>query len=279
MLFKDFIFNYKSSLVCLLKKKKYFTFLKRLVLLPYKYISSNLRDIFLNKNVDKLILKENKNNKSLNEILKYFDCDKSNLVHGYDKFYLRELEEFKDFKMNILEFGIHNGSSQAAFCKYFDKSNIFGVDKNPYYKKFYSKKIRSLYCDVSDRNSLKILKEYLKFEFDVIIDDASHIPEHQLKTFIEMFDLVKSKGIYVIEELDIFESFPEYYNKDFRVKTSEIRNFLHHFESLDTTKIEETIKNSEILNLIKKIEWVKINRGDYVINGKNVSEIAFIKKK
>tara|TARA_Y100000591_G_scaffold146848_1_gene126138 strand:- start:191 stop:1024 length:834 start_codon:yes stop_codon:yes gene_type:complete len=277
MLFKDFVFNYRSCLICVFKKKKYFIFLKRLVLLPYKYISSNLRDIFLNKNIDKIIL--NKNNKSLNEILKYFNCDKSNIVHGYDKFYLRELEKFKNFKMNILEFGIHNGSSQAAFCKYFDNSNIIGVDKNPYYKKFYSKKIRSLYCDVSDRNSLKNLKEYLKFEFDVIIDDASHMPEHQLKTFIEMFDMVKSKGIYVIEELDIFESFPEYYNKDFKVKTSEIRYFLHNFEKLDATKNDETIKNREILSLKKKIDWVKINRGDYIINGKNVSEIAFIKKK
>ena len=277
MLFKDFVFNYRSCLICVFKKKKYFIFLKRLVLLPYKYISSNLRDIFLNKNIDKIIL--DKDNKSLNEILKYFDCDKSNIVHGYDKFYLRELEKFKNFKMNILEFGIHNGSSQAAFCKYFDNSNIIGVDKNPYYKKFYSKKIRSLYCDVSDRNSLKNLKEYLKFEFDVIIDDASHMPEHQLKTFIEMFDMVKSKGIYVIEELDIFESFPEYYNKDFKVKTSEIRYFLHNFEKLDATKNDETIKNREILSLKKKIDWVKINRGDYIINGKNVSEIAFIKKK
>tara|TARA_B100001121_G_scaffold164774_1_gene143928 strand:- start:331 stop:1161 length:831 start_codon:yes stop_codon:yes gene_type:complete len=275
MLFRDFIFNYKSCLICLIKEKNFFTFGKRILLLPYKYILSNLRDFLKNINIDKQFSLENK---SLDDLFKYFDCDKSSLVHGYSKFYLQELEKFKDSKINILEFGIHFGSSQAALSKYFSKANIIGVDKNPYFKKFYSKKIRSLYCDVSDRNSLKFLRDYLNTELDVIIDDASHIPEHQLLTFIETFDLLKSKGIYVVEELDIFESFPENYNTHLKIESSELRNFLHHLNNQNIQNINKHINNHEILSKINKIEWVKIFRGNYEINGKNVSEIAFIKK-
>ena len=210
MKFSDFIFNYRSCLSSLIKQQKYFSLFKRLFLLPYKYLISIFRDIFLNKNIDKIDFKNN----SLDEYFKYFDCDKSSLVHGYNNFYDDEFKNFQKLKINILEFGIHFGASQAAFSKYFSDSVIIGVDKNPYFKKFFSKNIRSLYCDVSDKYSLHLLGKYLKEDIDIIIDDASHIPDHQLKTFSQMFKILKSKGIYVIEELDIFQSFPESYNKN-----------------------------------------------------------------
>ena len=191
MKFNDFIFNYRSCLSSLLKKKSYFALIKRSILLPYKYLISIFRDFFLNTNIDKELLLESDN--SLDYFFKHFDCDKSSAVHGYSKFYFDELEELRESKINILEFGIHYGASQAAFSKYFKNSKIIGVDKNPYFKKFFSKNIRSLYCDISDNHSLYLLRKYLREEIDLIIDDASHIPDHQLKTFIQMFDVLKSK--------------------------------------------------------------------------------------
>ena len=274
MKFIDFIFNYRSCLFSLIKQQRYFSLVKRLFLLPYKYLISIFRDIFLNKNIDKINLKNN----SLDEYFKYFDCDKSSSVHGYSKFYYNEFEKIKELKNNILEFGIHFGASQAAFSKYFINSKIIGVDKNPYFKKFFSKNIRSLYCDVSDNHSLNLLRKYLKEEIDIIIDDASHIPDHQLKTFIEMFSILKNKGIYIIEELDIFQSFPESYNKNLDNTESEIRNFLYLVKN-KSPDINRSIKNQDMLNLVKNIEWVKILRGNYIVNNKNISEIAFIKKK
>ena len=276
MILKDFIFNYKSCLISLFKKKKIVSLIKRTFLLPYKYIICILRDIFIIKNIDKLNLHESKN--SLDDFLIYFGCDKSSLVHGYDKFYSSELKNLKDTNVKILEFGIHYGASQAAMCKYFKNAEIIGVDKNPYYKKFFSKKIRSLYCDVSDKNSLKLLKKHLKTEVEVIIDDASHIPSHQLKTFTEMFNILKSGGIYVIEELDIYKSYPEAYG-NLENNESDLRNFLYLFKDKINLKIEEYTQNTEITKIAEKIEWVKIFRGDYIVNNQNVSEIAFIKKK
>ena len=93
-----------------------------------------------------------------------------------------------------------------------------------------------------------------------------------------MFGILKNKGIYVIEELDIFQSFPENYNKNLDITNSEIRNFMYLVQN-KSPDIGRAIKNQDLLNLIKNIEWVKILRGDYIINNKNISEIAFIKKK
>lgn len=37
--------------------------------------------------------------------------------------------------------------------------------------------------------------------FDIIIDDASHLNEHQIKTFLELIDRVALGGIYIIEDI------------------------------------------------------------------------------
>ena len=93
-----------------------------------------------------------------------------------------------------------------------------------------------------------------------------------------MFDILKSKGVYVIEELDVFKSFPETYNKDLDNNESEIRNLLYLIKDKPLV-IDKIIKDENILRIAKNIEWVKILRGHYIVNDKNVSEIAFIKKK
>ena len=94
-----------------------------------------------------------------------------------------------------------------------------------------------------------------------------------------MFDLLKDNGIYIIEELDIYKSYPEAYNKNLENNESEIRDFLYHVSDKSDLNNKKFEKNSEILEIMKKIKWVKIFRGDYIVNKKNVSEIAFIKKK
>lgn len=276
MKLEDFIFNYKSNLFHLLKKRKYFTFIKRIILLPYKFIVSNLRDIFLNKNLDKISFSKKK---SLDEQLRYFDSDKSSLCHGYSKFYSSELANLENAKIKILEFGIHYGASQAAMSKYFVNSTVFGIDKNPYFKKFHSKKIHSLYCDVSSRTSLKQLANHLNDKMDIIIDDASHIPDHQLITFLEMFNSLKNGGVYIIEELDVYETYKELYTSNEKNSgRSLIRKFLYDLKNGININIIENSYDPEILKITQYIDWIKIYRGDYIVNNKNISEIAFIKK-
>ena len=89
----------------------------------------------------------------------------------------------------------------------------------------------------------------------------------------------KNKGIYIIEELDIYESFTEAYNKNSNNNQLILRNFLYQIKNEKNLSDVKFTKNFELLESLKKIEWVKIFRGDYMINNRNVSEIAFIKKR
>ena len=42
----------------------------------------------------------------------------------------------------------------------------------------------------------------LEYKFDVILDDGSHVPEHQILTINKLWKLVKPfPGIYIIEDL------------------------------------------------------------------------------
>jgi len=76
----------------------------------------------------------------------------------------------------------------------------------------------------------------------------------------------------------VFKSFPENYNKNLDNNESEIRDFLYLIKD-NSIDVNKKIKNQDILSLTKNIEWVKILRGNYIVNNKNISEIAFIKKK
>ena len=81
--------------------------------------------------------KDNTENKSLDELFHQYGSDKADVFkpalregHGFSKFYINQLINFKDKKMNILELGSYAGSSAAAFTKYFTDSKVFCFDIN-----------------------------------------------------------------------------------------------------------------------------------------------------
>jgi hypothetical protein len=56
-----------------------------------------------------------------------------------------------------------------------------------------------------DQSNLEILKHVCQTigKCKLIIDDGSHVPEHQLKTFYHLFEnLLEDGGVYVIEDVE-----------------------------------------------------------------------------
>jgi len=54
--------------------------------------------------------------------------------------------------------------------------------------------------DQSDPHFLKSLTD--KYQYDIIIDDGSHFPQHQILTFQHLFSVLKPGGLYVVEDLE-----------------------------------------------------------------------------
>ena len=277
--FKDQIFNCKNIIIFSLDKKNFIKAFTRFITFLYKLNIFIFKIFFINKKIEEFPVES----KGLNEIFIHFATNKGSHFfydnikhsgHGYDAFYEKRFKENRTKNLNIMEFGIHHGDSLAALSSYFPNANIVGVDKNPFSTNYKSKRIRTLHCDVSSEKNLASLSNYLNKDYDYIIDDASHNPIHQKLTLFSMFQNLKSGGIFVIEELNFFQSEN---NKD-----DPNQNFLRNL-LIDVSKKSETTKkskyNNKIINFLNDVEDVEINKGVLTHNGVNISEIAFIKKK
>jgi len=276
---RDQIFNYKNIIIFALDKKSFLTALRRSINFFYKLIIFIFKIFFINKKIEEFPIAS----KQLNEIFVNFATNKGSHFffnnvkhkgHGYDIFYEKYFKDNRNKRLNIIEFGIHYGDSLAALSCYFPYANVVGVDRNPFSTNYKSKRVRTLYCDVSSEKNLENLSNYLNKDYDYIIDDSSHNPIHQKLIFFSMFKNLKSGGIFVIEELNFFQSET---NKD-----DPNQNFLRNL-LIDVSKKSEAILKSEyndkIINFLNDVKDVEINKGVLTHNGVNVSEIAFIKKK
>ena len=277
--FKDQIFNCKNIIIFSLDKKNFIKAFTRFITFLYKLNIFIFKIFFINKKIEEFPVES----KRLNEVFTHFATNKGShfyfknakhFGHGYDVFYEKFFRDNRTKSLNIMEFGIHHGDSLAALSSYFPNAKIVGVDRNPFTTNYKSKKIRTLHCDVSSEKNLENLSNYLNKDFDYIIDDASHDPIHQKLTFFSIFKNLKSGGIFVIEELNFFQSEPNKDNSD----QNFLRNLLIDFSENSETFLKSKY-NYKIINFLNKVKKVDINKGVLTHKGVNVSEIAFIKKK
>jgi hypothetical protein len=136
--------------------------------------------------------------KEIDELAIKYGSDKSSLHHGYTRYYDFYFSSIKNEVKNILEIGILGGSSIKMWQEYFAAAVVHGVDIDPECKKYENPRTKIYIGDQSDPNFMGVLAKNEKF--DIIIDDGSHISEHQIKTFGFLFSSLKDNGIYVIED-------------------------------------------------------------------------------
>lgn len=130
-----------------------------------------------------------------------------NTAHAYGQnFYDKLLDRHSNKYINLLELGVQHGSSILAFAQVLPNAKIFGIDKNLNQNKFKEQQDATgrviLYqMDLYDDNAPKIAKEKLGItKFDIIIDDASHIGDHQVQAFKLFYPRLNIGGTYVIED-------------------------------------------------------------------------------
>lgn len=124
--------------------------------------------------------------------------------HRYDLIYPQFLEKLKNNDIKILEIGLGDntagtGKSNYFWKEYLPNSTLYIMDKDHEYDDGICKVIRG---DQSKTEDLTNIKNKIN-QCDLIIDDGSHQPEHQTKTFIYLFEnLLKKGGIYIIEDIE-----------------------------------------------------------------------------
>jgi hypothetical protein len=141
---------------------------------------------------------------TLKELSKKFQSQKeeSISIEIYEDFFKKRKNE----KLKLFEIGIgglsdpnKGGSSLKIWEEYFPNATIYSLD-------LYKKNIEStdrLKVYQGSQIDKKILDLIHKDsgDFDYIIDDGSHINQHQIKTFKLLFNKLKSGGLYFIEDI------------------------------------------------------------------------------
>jgi hypothetical protein len=128
------------------------------------------------------------------------NTDKSSLHHDYLVFYERFFEKWRQDKLRILEVGVFNGASLRTWAGYFAHAEVIGADINFRAKRHESGRIR---VEILDQGNVQDLVDIgLKHgPFDIVVEDGSHMWEHQTTTFKTLFPFVKPGGLYVVEDL------------------------------------------------------------------------------
>ena len=127
-----------------------------------------------------------------------YSCDKTT-YHEYHKVYETFLKEFRNDYINLLEIGIDSGKSVNLWKDYFPNSKIWGVDRDIEWS---DDRVSVLKVDQSKIEDLEDLVNKIP-KCKLIIDDGSHVAEHQLMTFEFLFDkILLEGGIYIIEDIE-----------------------------------------------------------------------------
>lgn len=122
--------------------------------------------------------------------------------HGYHRFYPRFLEMYRSYPgdFGMLEIGIEYSRSLRTWREYLPQLFIYGIDIGV------EKEEERLMIGKVDQSDLQQVKQFVdtqvKHPLLLVIDDGSHIPEHQLLCFDYLFQHLCWGGTYIIEDIE-----------------------------------------------------------------------------
>lgn len=150
--------------------------------------------------------------------------------------YDRLFDAYRDKPVRLLEIGVQNGGSLDIWSKYFSNaSTLIGCDINPHCArlKYDDPRISVI---VGDANAPDISEQLYQCspQFDIIIDDGSHVSSDIIKSFALYFPRMVDGGVYIAEDLHCsywhqFEGglFDPYSSLSFFKRLADVINYEH----------------------------------------------------
>jgi tetratricopeptide (TPR) repeat protein len=137
--------------------------------------------------------------------------DKGAIGQGYLAHYERNFAHFKEKAFTLMEIGVAKGSSLEMWSKYFPKATIVGVDINEECRRFAK---GSIHIEIGSQTDEGFLRQVAtEYNPSIIIDDGSHLAAHNMITFRTLFPLLRSDGLYVVEDLYLHYTNPVVYQQ------------------------------------------------------------------
>jgi len=178
---------------------------------------------------------ENVNDLTLTEIqtINNFDTDKL-WLHSYLDTYENLFSKYRNKDIKLLEIGFCHGGSLKLWSEYFgSKSNIYGIDitlENLRYDLVRHDNITLVCKDINNCDE-SILSPIM---FDIVVDDASHMLEHQIKAFELFKNRLNPGGILVIEDIapEAYDYFLKLAERTPNSKLIDLRHIKNRFDDV-----------------------------------------------
>jgi len=122
------------------------------------------------------------------------------LGHGYTHYYDSLFASRRESVRKVVEIGIDTGASLRMWEEYFPNAMVYGLDCDAS-KLIYEERIKSYLCDQSNIGSIYDVAFRIDGGIDFIIDDGSHVPQHQVDTAQVFVPLLAPGGVYIIEDV------------------------------------------------------------------------------
>lgn len=134
----------------------------------------------------------------------YFDHNDGRLIHKvlhYFPVYEQHITPFRGKSATMLEIGVSHGGSLQMWRHHLGRrSTIVGVDINPRVAALAEPGIELHIGDQSDPGFLdSLIARYGRF--DIVLDDGSHLPGHQIASIERLWPHVVEGGIYIVEDV------------------------------------------------------------------------------
>lgn len=130
--------------------------------------------------------------------------------HFYIDIYDEIISPMKDEPVQLLELGISTGASLLLWSQYLKNGIITALDKNLPGRMDYLETLPNVNVitgQAYDENNVAYLYQVLPLQ-DIIIDDASHLIEDQIKGLHLYHRMVKPGGFFIVEDIYLPNLFP-----------------------------------------------------------------------
>lgn len=203
--------------------------------------------------------------KTLDELANLYNTDKGTTygghsVHGYAPIYDKVLSPLREKPIRMLEVGVcmeftEGAHSVRMWRDYFTNAELYSFDiVDMSWMETASEfggRVRFFQGDQGDRVSMtNMYNLFGNKPFDFIIEDGSHTHEHQMICLGHLFQYVKSKGLYILEDISVPGHDCCCARNDGTYET--LQNFVtsgkfdnHHLTSDECNYLEKNIKSIE----------------------------------
>jgi len=140
----------------------------------------------------------------LNELAeRYYGADGNRKPPTYLAEYEKLFGQMRHARLRLLELGVKFGASMFLWADYFPNATIVGLDISDKPRSFpVDQRVHFVQGCQSDRAALDRCLAVAGAQFDIIVDDASHIGHFSAASFAHLFpNALKPGGFYIIEDI------------------------------------------------------------------------------